>query len=175
MAGLALVSVTVILLGEDRVWGLAGVRMGAPETISLLVLIGGIGMGMLFPAVNNACIELMPDRVATIVGLRGMFRVVGGALGISLVTLILHGSATPATGFRAAFTAFGIELLCAIPLVFLMPDGRADKRAQTADVSAGHGERPTKPTGRGPQKSDWEWRRAFRRATIDLYTKKRGG
>ncbi len=139
MAGLALVSVTVILLGEDRVWGLAGVRMGAPETISLLVLIGGIGMGMLFPAVNNACIELMPDRVATIVGLRGMFRVVGGALGISLVTLILHGSATPATGFRAAFTAFGIELLCAIPLVFLMPDGRADKRAQTADVSAGHG------------------------------------
>ncbi len=76
------------------------------------------------PAPNNACIELMPDKVATITGLRGMFRYVGGALGISLITIILHLSATPVLAFRATFIAFGLGLLATIPLVFLMPSGK---------------------------------------------------
>jgi hypothetical protein len=53
-----------------------------------------------------------------------MFRSVGGALGISLITIILHLSSTPAKGFRITFIAFGLGLLFSIPLVFLMPDGK---------------------------------------------------
>ena len=30
------------------------------------------------PAANNACIELMPHRIAAITGVRGMFRQTGG-------------------------------------------------------------------------------------------------
>ena len=99
-------------------------RFSIVEILSFLMLLTGVGMGIMLPAANNACIELLPERVATIVGLRGMFRTVGGALGVSLITFILHASANPVNGFRAAFTFFGLGLLCAIPLVFLMPAGR---------------------------------------------------
>jgi xanthine/uracil/vitamin C permease (AzgA family) len=66
----------------------------------------------------------MPEKVATITGLRGMFRSVGGALGISLITVILHFSSTSANGFRTIFISFGLGLLFAIPLVFFMPSGK---------------------------------------------------
>jgi tellurite resistance protein TehA-like permease len=66
----------------------------------------------------------MPEKVATITGLRGMFVFVGGALGISFITIILHLSSTPAIGFRIAFISFGLGLLFTIPLVFLMPSGK---------------------------------------------------
>ncbi|MGD0229591.1 MAG: DHA2 family efflux MFS transporter permease subunit [Syntrophorhabdales bacterium] len=127
IVGLVIVSLAVILLGEDRLWGVAGARFGVMGTMSFLMLLSGIGMGIMFPATNNACIELMPDRVATIVGLRGTFRTIGGAFGISLITIILHLSANPARGFRIAFLAFGLELLFVIPLVFLMPQGRRSR------------------------------------------------
>lgn len=87
-------------------------------------MVTGIGMGVALPASNNACIELMPEKVATITGLRGMFRSVGAAIGISLITIILHLSSTPANGFRIAFLSFGLGLLLTIPLVFLMPTGK---------------------------------------------------
>ena len=55
-----------------------------------------------------------------------MFRFVGGALGISLATIILRVSATPATGFRNAFVTAGLLLLLAVPLVFLLPRGKRE-------------------------------------------------
>ena len=88
------------------------------------MMVTGIGIGIVLPASNNACIELMPEKVATITGLRGMFRSVGGAFGISLITIILHSSFTPANGFRTIFISFGLGLLFTIPLVFLMPSGK---------------------------------------------------
>jgi len=81
-------------------------------------------MGMMMPPSNNACIELMPDKVATITGLRGMFRTVGGILGISLITMILHLSSNPVSGFWIAFTSFGVWMLLGLPLIFMMPEGR---------------------------------------------------
>jgi EmrB/QacA subfamily drug resistance transporter len=125
VAGLGLIGVSTILLGEGfHLPGLASNRFGVAETLSFLILFTGIGMGMLFPAVNNACIELMPQKVGTIVGLRGMFRTVGGALGISLITLVLHLSTSVASGFRVTFIFFGCALLVSIPLAFLVPPGR---------------------------------------------------
>ena len=103
-----------------------GIRWGAAKTLSFLILIAGIGMGIMFPATNNACIELMPDKVATIVGLRNTFRTIGGALGVSVITFVLHLSSNPRSGFRIVFVSFALALMCAIPLVFLMPDGRKE-------------------------------------------------
>jgi len=129
VVGLAVIAVSTILMGESpRVAALMGLTVGAAGTLSFLMLVSGIGMGIAFPATNNACIELMPQRVATIVGLRGMFRTVGGALGISLITLVLHMSSNSATGFTIVFVGFGCALLCVIPLAFLMPSGRGAVR-----------------------------------------------
>jgi EmrB/QacA subfamily drug resistance transporter len=123
--GLSIVAFATILLGEGvYLEEIFGAKMNIAEILSFLVLLSGIGMGLLFPAANNACIELMPEKVATIVGLRGMFRTVGGALGISLITLILHLNSNAAKGFTVAFLFFGIALLCALPLAFLVPAGR---------------------------------------------------
>jgi hypothetical protein len=68
----------------------------------------------------------MPEKVATITGLRGMFVFVGGALGISFITIILHLRSTPAIGFRIVFISFGLTLLLTISLVFLMPTGKKE-------------------------------------------------
>jgi MFS-type transporter involved in bile tolerance (Atg22 family) len=66
----------------------------------------------------------MPEKVGTIVGLRNMFRNVGAALGVSLITFILHVNSDPANGFTIVFISFGLTFLVSIPLLFLMPAGR---------------------------------------------------
>ncbi|MGZ3568782.1 MAG: DHA2 family efflux MFS transporter permease subunit [Thermodesulfobacteriota bacterium] len=124
--GLIIISLSTILLGDQefQLLRMIGKHLGVAELLAVLMMISGIGIGIALPASNNACIELMPERVATITGLRGMFRFLGGAFGISLITIILHLSSTRADGFKITFIAFGLGLLFSIPLVFLMPSGK---------------------------------------------------
>jgi EmrB/QacA subfamily drug resistance transporter len=123
--GLTIVSCTTLLFTPGTLLsGTTGSAESIVEVLSFLVLATGIGAGITNPAANNACIELMPEKVATIIGLRGMFRTVGGVLAISLITFILHVSSTPVDGFRITFIFFGLLLMASIPLVFLMPTGR---------------------------------------------------
>jgi EmrB/QacA subfamily drug resistance transporter len=128
--GLTIISLSTILLGGQgfQLLRMVGIRLGVAEILAVLVMVTGIGVGIAIPASNNACIELMPEKVATITGLRGMFRSVGGAFGISLITVILHLSSTPANGFSITFISFGLGLLFTIPLVFLMPAGKGEWR-----------------------------------------------
>ena len=128
VSGLGVMSVSTILLGGK---GLQLLRMintdlGVGEILAVLIMVFGIGLGIALPASNNACIELMPEKVATITGLRGMFRAVGGAFGISLTTIILHWSSTPANGFSITFISLALVFLFIIPLVFLMPTGKRE-------------------------------------------------
>jgi EmrB/QacA subfamily drug resistance transporter len=125
VVGSCTISSAAILLGQgSRLSGLLGARIGVTEILALLMLVFGIGAGIVNPAANNACIELMPEKVATIVGLRGMFRITGGVSGVCFATMVLSLSHSPNTGFMIVFTTLGIVLLSAIPLVFLMPAGR---------------------------------------------------
>ncbi len=122
--GVGILAAGTLLLGDVNflVARAFGIHAAPATVLALEVLVLGLGMGIAAPASNNACIELMPSRVATITGLRGMFRFVGGALGISLATIILHLSGAPATGFRNAFIAAGLLLVLAVPLVFFLPE-----------------------------------------------------
>ncbi|HUL30126.1 MAG TPA: MFS transporter, partial [Thermodesulfobacteriota bacterium] len=126
LLGLSILSLSTIFLDSRGLQLLTrlGIHSGVAEILAALIMASGIGMGLALPASNNACIELMPEKVATITGLRGMFRSVGGAFGISLITIILHSSSTPSQGFRATFLSFGLGLLLCTPLVFLMPTGK---------------------------------------------------
>jgi len=122
--GFGIVAGATTLLAPDLLlWSTLGVSWGPVNLMALLLLLSGLGMGMAFPAANNACIELMPGKVATIVGLRNMFRTIGGAMGVSVITFILHLVPSPVSGFRIVFLALGILLFCALPLAFLMPSG----------------------------------------------------
>ena len=123
--GLIIASITTVVLGQGLPsWNVVDWVGGKVTFLASLMLIAGIGVGMMMPPSNNACIELMPEKVATITGLRGMFRTVGGVLGISLITMILHLSSNPVTGFRIAFTTFGLGMILGLPLILMTPDGR---------------------------------------------------
>jgi EmrB/QacA subfamily drug resistance transporter len=126
--GLSIIALSTILLAGQgfQLLKMLDINLGAAGILAILMMVTGIGLGIALPASNNACIELMPDKVATITGLRGMFRAVGGAFGISIITIILHLSSTPANGFTITFISFGLGLLLTIPLVFLMPAGKKE-------------------------------------------------
>ncbi len=123
--GFVVIAFTTVLLAP-RLFPLelAGVRWGTVETLSLVLFLNGLAGGMVYPASNNACIELMPEKVSTIVGLRNMFRNIGAALGVTLTTSILHLTGDPARGFTVVWIFFGLTFLVSVPLLFLMPAGR---------------------------------------------------
>jgi MFS family permease len=100
---------------------LFGFGFGSVALLYVIIAIIGIGAGLSAPASNNACIELMPQHVSTITGIRGMFRQIGGALSIAIATVILHLSPTMAQGFRIIFFGMAALLLGVLPAVFLMP------------------------------------------------------
>jgi MFS family permease len=114
--------VSLLLLGfEFSGINIAGIHLSNMALLFGFLSLLGLGMGTAAPAANNACIELMPDRVATIIGIRGMFRQCGGAVSIAVATLVLHSAKNMASGFHVVF--FGSVLLMAlsIPCIFLMP------------------------------------------------------
>jgi len=100
---------------------LFGFRFESSTFLYVIIAIIGIGAGLSAPASNNACIELMPQHVSTITGIRGMFRQIGGALSIAIATIILHSAPTMAQGFRIIFFGMAALLVGAIPAIFLMP------------------------------------------------------
>jgi len=125
--GLSTAGCAVVLLTPGfPFWGMCAANLGTIGLLSVLILASGVGAGIANPGANNACIELMPEKVATIMGLRGMFRTIGGAAGIFIITFILHLSSSPVTGFKITFISFGLALLFAIPLVLMVPDGRSE-------------------------------------------------
>lgn len=86
--------------------------------------ITGLGMGMGVPATNNAGLQLAPDQIASIAGLRGMFRQSGAIIAVSVMTAVMAGSTNTAMTQAHGFLVLAALLLAAIPLVFAIPDHR---------------------------------------------------
>jgi EmrB/QacA subfamily drug resistance transporter len=116
------IAISLLLLGSE----FSGIDMLGVQSSSLVLLLlimatCGLGIGVVAPAANNACIELMPQRVATIMGIRGMFRQSGGAIGVALTSLLLHNIGDLALGFRIVFYSVALLMLMVIPVIFAMP------------------------------------------------------
>ena len=93
--------------------------------LAFAAMILGLGGGISAPATNNAILSFAPDQVASISGLRGMFRQVGGMITISVTTAIVARSGNEGVALGHAFTLFALViLLIAIPLVFTVPSRR---------------------------------------------------
>jgi EmrB/QacA subfamily drug resistance transporter len=82
----------------------------------------GLGMGMAVPATNNATLQLAPDQVAAITGLRGMFRQSGSILTISATTALLATAHDPAIAQSRVFLVFAVLMVALIPLILVVPD-----------------------------------------------------
>lgn len=114
--------VSFLLLGAEFTHiNIASIHLGSMALLLGFMSLLGLGMGTAAPAANNACIELMPDRVATIIGIRGMFRQCGGAISIVLASLVLHNAKSMTSGFHVVFFGSFLLMTLAIPCIFLMP------------------------------------------------------
>ncbi len=108
-------------------FGLVMLAIEAPGVPPYLWLAGwslltGLGMGVSMPATNNATLQLAPDQVAQIAGLRGMFRQSGGILSVSITTALLARSSNPGLTQAYTFLAEAALMLVMVGLVFLVPD-----------------------------------------------------
>jgi EmrB/QacA subfamily drug resistance transporter len=92
--------------------------------LSITAAVTGIGMGMAVPAANNAGLQLAPDRIASIAGLRGMFRQSGSIIAVSITTAVLANSAHPAVAQAHALVVLAVLLVAVVPLIFTIPEHR---------------------------------------------------
>ena len=110
------------------------VMMASPSAISpyawLAIGAGltGFGMGLSVPASNNASLQLAPDQVAAIAGLRGMFRQSGAIAAVSVTTAVIARSSTAQAGITQAhvFLIFAGMLVLMLPLVKFVPEHRGN-------------------------------------------------
>ena len=88
----------------------------------------GFGMGLSVPAANNASLQLAPDQVAAIAGLRGMFRQSGAITAVSVTTAVIARSTQAEAGIMQAhvFLVFAGILVLLLPLVRFVPEHRGN-------------------------------------------------
>jgi len=126
LIGTSLGALTLVLLGIQA----SGLHLGSwslisPFLLGSILFIAGVGSGIAAPAANNACIELMPNRVATITGVRGMFRQSGSAVSIAITAMVLENFKYT-VGFQIMFFGLAAGLLFSLPFIFAMPKSAND-------------------------------------------------
>ncbi|HEX8006767.1 MAG TPA: MFS transporter [Trebonia sp.] len=90
--------------------------------LAIAAAVTGCGMGLSVPASNNASLQLAPDQVAAIAGLRGMFRQSGAITAVSVTTAIIARSDHPGLVQAHVFLVFAALLVLLLPLIRLVPD-----------------------------------------------------
>lgn len=105
--------------------------VGVPNQLLLAmeVVLAGVGISVFTPAAQNASLDLHPQKIGAISGIRGMFNNLGAMFGGAGVVLALSHFSDKALGFERIFSALAFVGLLAIPFVFLVPDRtRREKR-----------------------------------------------
>jgi EmrB/QacA subfamily drug resistance transporter len=128
---------TLVVLGRGlHEPSVAGVTI--PNFTWLLIVVGSAGVffGIANPAMNNAGIDLAPDRIAAIAGLRGMFMNLGGTIGISFVILIASRAGNVGQGLDVAYTVLAAVLLLSLFAVRAAPEMGHAARQPEAPATA---------------------------------------
>jgi len=133
--GLLVLVVSAGLLGGGHA---VGARSGLSEPVYLTIVVAllGIGLGFAGPSVNQSGLDLLPDQVAAITGLRGMFRALGGAIGTVLIATVASRSSTQAVGLELSFLAIATIAVAALGLIGGIPN-RPGGRAHGDDRASG--------------------------------------
>ncbi len=122
LIGICITIICMAMLGMETMGiSVFGAETSGMITLSIIMFISGAAMGIIAPAANNACIELLPTRVATITGVRGMFRQSGSAVNIAVTALVLQNFGDIGQGFTWVFYGMAAILIIAIPFIFAMP------------------------------------------------------
>jgi EmrB/QacA subfamily drug resistance transporter len=92
--------------------------------LGLAALVCGVGVGIAGPPSNNAAVQLMPDQVAAISGLRAMFRQTGGIIAITLTAVIIGSGPGEGQALGRVFGAFAVLTLLLVPAILRVPERR---------------------------------------------------
>ncbi len=116
-AGLALIAVRPIGLSPY-----AWLALGAALT--------GLGTGASAPAANNATLQLAPDDIGALAGLRGAARQAGAIIAVALTTSLVSRSGAHLATLGHAFFVLAALLMLVTPLVGIVPN--TDEELATA-------------------------------------------
>ncbi len=98
--------------------------IGIPDTawLTIVMMITGIGLGIGAPAANNAALDVVPGKISSISGIRGVFRTVGGIVGASSVVMVLSRFSDKGEGLELVFLVLSVIVFLSNILVFFIPD-----------------------------------------------------
>jgi MFS family permease len=105
---------------------IAPIGLGAYWWILIFSFVAGLGIGCAAPAANNATLQLAPESVAAITGLRGMFRQMGGIVYVSIATSLLARSQDPGITQSHIFLVQALVIALTVGLVYLIPDHKGN-------------------------------------------------
>jgi MFS family permease len=97
--------------------------------LTFLVAVTGLGGGITNPATNNAALDLEPGRLAAVTGTRGMFRSMGGVVGITVTVVILSNFDDKVLGMEVIFLAMAGFLATTLLLVRWIPESTKVRRS----------------------------------------------
>lgn len=119
LMGFSVLVVGLVLMALPPPSGMSGYLW-----LSISAGITGIGMGMAVPASNNAGLQLAPEQIASLAGLRGMFRQSGAIIAVSVTTAVMANSTNPAMAQAHSFVVLAVLMVAALPLLWMIPDHR---------------------------------------------------
>ena len=102
------------------------IHMSPYMWLALAACVTGIGMGVALPAANNASLQLAPEHVAAVAGLRAMFRQAGQITAVSVTAAILARSGDPGITQAYIFGIFALIIVCITPFIALVPEHRGN-------------------------------------------------
>jgi EmrB/QacA subfamily drug resistance transporter len=97
-------------------------RTGPLVWLAISALVCGVGIGIAGPPSNNAVIQLMPDQVAAISGLRAMFRQTGGILAVTLTAVSIGSGRGEAAALGRVYVVFAVITVLMVPWILGVPD-----------------------------------------------------
>jgi hypothetical protein len=141
VVGLVGVGVTLMLIGRGlHEPSVAGLTLSDGWWLSIVFGASGLLFGLTNPSMSTAALDLAPERVAAIVGVRAMSSHLGGAIGIGIVVLVASRAPSTASGIEAAATGLGVLLIAITPLVLWVPNRARPKASRGGDAgTAGPG------------------------------------
>jgi len=115
------VTTMVIIVDPSRL-GMSGDFVFSMVYLCGIAVISGIGLGITTFITINATIDLLPQRVAVISGVRQMFLQYGGAISVAVVSLVIESMGGSGAGFEISYWVLGIVSLAVIPAIFFFPE-----------------------------------------------------
>jgi MFS family permease len=127
ITGTGVIVLSLVLFGlEPTQVNIFSTRINSDIIIGGVLFLTGAGMGIIAPAANNACIDLLPERIGTITGVRGMFRQAGSALSIAVTALVLDIIPDMGRGFMTVYYGLAVVMILTVPVIFAMPKSARD-------------------------------------------------